>query len=92
MYLCIQHFVVDLHQETKQIPRAMITIEEQKMYPKVMIAAYFPNGADKRDKFLESYRIETIVNDSRSESRYYENLCHESNISLMVKLPNGVIK
>ena len=75
-----------------QIPRTMLTIEEQKMYPKVMIASYFPNGADKRDKFLESYRIETIVNDNRSESVYYENLCHESNITLMVKLPNGVIK
>ena len=70
----------------------MLTIEEQKMYPKVMIAAYFPNGADRRDKFLESYRIETIVNDNREQSKYYESLNYEANITLMVKLPNGVIK
>ena len=70
----------------------MLTIEEQKMYPKVMIAAYFPYDADRRDKFLESYRTETIVNDNRSESKYYESLNHEANITLMVKLPNGVIK
>lgn len=70
----------------------MLTIEEHKMYPKVMIAAYFPYDADRRDKFLESYRTETIVNDYREQSKYYENLCHESNITLMVKLPNGVIK
>ena len=70
----------------------MLTTEEQQMYPKTMIAIYFPNGADRRDKFLELYRIETEVNDKREQSAYYENLCHESNITLMVKLSNGVIK
>ena len=70
----------------------MLSIQEQKMFPKVMIAIYFPQGADTRDKFLESYRIETTINDKREESAYYENLCHESNIKLIVKLPNGVIK
>jgi hypothetical protein len=70
----------------------MLTTEEQQMYPKTMIAIYFPNGADRRDKFLELYRIETEVNDKREQAAYYENLCHESNITLMVKLSNGVIK
>jgi hypothetical protein len=70
----------------------MLTKEEQQMYPKTMTAIYFPAGADIRDKFLELYRIETVVNDKREQAAYYENLCHESNITLMVKLPNGVIK
>lgn len=70
----------------------MLTTEEQEMYPKTMIAVYFPIGADRRDSFLELYRIEKKVNDKREQAAYYENLCHESNITLMVKLPNGVIK
>lgn len=70
----------------------MLSIQEQQMYPKTMIAIYFPNGADRRDKFLELYKIETEVNNAREQAKYYENLCHESNITLMVKLPNGVIK
>lgn len=57
-----------------------------------MIAIFFPIGADRRDKFLELYRIETTINDKREQAAYYESLCHESNITLMVKLPNGVIK
>lgn len=70
----------------------MLTTEEQQMYPKTMIAIYFPNGADRKDKFLELYRIEKEVKDKREQAAYYESLCHESNITLMVKLPNGVIK
>ena len=70
----------------------MQAIEEQQMYPKTMIAVYFPEDADRRNKFLEMYRIEKVVNNKREEYSYYENLCHESNITLMVKLPNGVIK
>ena len=70
----------------------MLTTEEQQMYPKTMIAIYFPVGTDRRDKFLELYRTEAKVNDKREQAAYYENLCHESNITLMVKLPNGVIK
>ena len=70
----------------------MLNAQEQQMFPKVMIAIHFPQGADTRDEFLESYRIEKTVNNKREEAAYYENLCHESNIKLMVKLPNGVIK
>ena len=57
-----------------------------------MTAIYFPIGADRRDEFLELYRIETTINDKREQAAYYETLCHESNITLKVKLPNGVIK
>jgi hypothetical protein len=70
----------------------MLTREEQQMYPKIMVAIYFPINADRRDKFLELYRIETTINDKREEAAYYETLCNDSNITLMVKLPNGVIK
>lgn len=92
--MVVKIFYISLYQQTitiKQI-EIMLNVKEQQMYPKTMIAIYFPNGADRRDKFLELYRIETVVNNSREQSRYYENLCHESNITLMVKLPNGVIK
>lgn len=70
----------------------MLSSEEQKMYPKTMMVTEFPLGVDKRDSFLSIGGWEKIVNNKREESSFYENLCHESNLVLKVKLPNGVIK
>jgi len=70
----------------------MITIEEQKMFPKTMMVTEFPIGADTRNSFLSVNVWEKVVNNRREESSFYENLCHESNFVLKVKLPNGVIK
>ena len=70
----------------------MITLEEQSIYPKIMIITEFPIGADTRDSFLSIGGWEQVVNNRREESSFYENLCHESNLLLKVKLPNGVIK
>jgi len=70
----------------------MITLEEQKMYPKTMIVTEFPIGADTRDSFNSIGGWEKVVTNSREEASFYENLCHESNLVVQVKLPNGVIK
>ena len=70
----------------------MLNLQEQKMYPKTMIVTEFPLGADTRDKFLAIGKWEKVVSDRREELSFYENLCHESNLVLNVKLPNGVIK
>ena len=66
--------------------------EEQTMYPKTMIVTEFPIGADTRNNFLSIGGWEKVVNNRREESSFYENLCHESNLLLNIKLPNGVIK
>ena len=70
----------------------MLTLNEQKMYPKTMIVTEFPMGADQRDSFLSIGGWEKVVNNRREESSFYESLCHESNLLLRVKLPSGVIK
>ena len=70
----------------------MITKEEQKMYPKTMLVGEFPMGVDTRNTFLSIGGWEEVVNNRTEESAFYENLCHESNLVLKIKLPNGVIK
>lgn len=70
----------------------MLNLEEQKIYPKTMMVTEFPIGADTRDHFLSIGGWEKVVSNRREESSFYENLCHESNLVLKVKLPNGVIK
>lgn len=62
------------------------------MYPKTMMVTEFPMGVDTRNSFLSIGGWEKVVNNKREESDFYENLCHESNLLLRVKLPNGVIK
>ena len=65
--------------------------EQQAMYPKVMIARCFKEDSDIRDSFNLKYATETTVENRREENRFYEGLNHESNLVIMVKLPDGVI-
>ena len=59
-----------------------LTKEEQKMYPKTMVAR----------QCNEMHTTETLVNNRIEENRWYEMLNHEANIVIEIKLPNKVIK
>ena len=59
-----------------------LTKEEQKMYPKTMVAK----------QCNEMYATETLVNNRIEENRWYEMLNHEANMVIEIKLPNKVIK
>lgn len=69
-----------------------VTTEEQKMYPKTMTVRYFKQFSDTRDSLNEMDAYEEVVNDRQEENSFYEGLNHEANLTIEVKLPNGVIK
>ncbi len=71
---------------------SLLTKEEQLMYPKVMTERYFKQDSDVRDSCNEMYALETVVNNSIEEDKFYEDLNHEANLVIVCKLPNGVIK
>ena len=70
----------------------MITLTEKLLFPKTYTVRYFHQDADKRDIWASIYAIETIVNNDREETKFYESLNHEANLVIECKLSNGVIK
>jgi hypothetical protein len=70
----------------------MITTSEQKLFPKTYTVRYFNEDADTRDLWASIYATETIVNNEREETYFYEGLNHEANLVIECKLPNGVIR
>jgi hypothetical protein len=48
-------------------------------FPFTIRLTVFPKDADKRNLFLASYVIETIINNEKEERKYYESVNHEQN-------------
>ena len=57
-----------------------------------MIARHFKFKSDIRDKQNEWYALETVVSNPREEAKWYEELNHEANIVIEIKLSNGIIQ
>jgi hypothetical protein len=70
----------------------LISKDEQKMFPKIFTIRYFKIGSDIRDRWNEMYAIEKIAYDFFDETKIYETLNYEANLSIEIKLPNGLIK
>jgi hypothetical protein len=70
----------------------MLSKEESLMFPKIFTIRHFKPGSDTRDNWNEVYAYEKIANNKLEEVRVYENLNHELNLVIEIKLPNGVIK
>ena len=70
----------------------MLSKEESLMFPKIFTIRHFKQGLDTRDKWNEIYAIEKIANNNVEEVRIFENLNHQLNLVIEIKLPNGVIK
>ncbi len=72
--------------------KSQITKEEQLMFPKTFTTRVFKEYSDNRDAVNEIHSFETVVENRLQEIRFFENINHEANIVIEVKLPNGVIK
>lgn len=70
----------------------MLSKEESLMFPKIFTIRHFKPGSDTRDNWNEVYACEKIANNKLEEVCVYENLNHELNLVIEIKLPNGVIK
>ena len=69
-----------------------LTKQEQKMYPKTMVARHFKFDSDTRNPRNEMYVTETVVNNRREENEWFEMQNHEANIVIEIKLNNGIIR